>query len=351
MTTIDRRELVAAIKTVMPAIPKTASNPTYHNIRITPDKVTATNIDTTITVDLDTGLDVLVPGQTAHKILSALKAHTLKADVDNYFLVLDYDGGTVRIPTVDQSTWLQPRDMDTGDTIDFDETLIAAVETVMHATDPDPDSNQLWRNAIHLTDGLVEATDTFRIAQHQVDLNVDLIIPCDLLRHAIKHSPTGFTLTHNDTNIAVHSDGITWVYRSLSSQTFPLVQRIIDQNVDTAWKVTFDTAAVVDVLTRMRALNTGDKPAAVHLSVDLSTDNDQLVLKRTAPMIGEMAEHVDADFHSWSDDMTIGFIPDRLIDMLEASGAKQATLEGNSPQRAAIMRHDKWLSVLMPVRI
>ena len=137
--------------------------------------------------------------------------------------------------------------------------------------------------------------------------------------------------------------GPTRVISRLIEGEFPNYEQVIPKEVKDKLKIT--KACLISALKRV-ALFTNQES----MSVKMDISRDKMVLSKSAPYIGEVREELPVDYKG--KDISIGFNPDYLIDVLKAIDQETVALELVDAEKPGVVRMgDEYVYVVLPMQI
>jgi DNA polymerase III subunit beta len=348
--TVNRRNLTAALKTVLPASPRAGGAlPVLSGVHIDASdgqlRLTCTNLDLTITtvVEAEVGEPgvVVVPANVTARIIAALTGDTVNLAVDDDQLAVGAGRAATQLRTLDADTWPRITEAD-GTPATLDADIITGIRRVLHAASDD--MNRPILTGVHFTDGIIEATDSYRLAQVATPTNdvIGALIPADAVKAVLADNPDVVTVTVNQRS-ATFTDGITtWTTRLIEGE-FPNTGALL-RSATNPLRITADATELADAVNTVAALGNSDTGPRVRLTL---TDG-QLLVENTNAGVGHTETFVDAE-----GDFTdpIEFNPQQLLDLLDAAGDRPVTIELASQMRPVLAHIDNLTLLLMPVKI
>jgi DNA polymerase-3 subunit beta len=86
------------------------------------------------------------------------------------------------------------------------------------------------------------------------------------------------------------------------------------------------------------------------MAIKMELMKDKLVVSKSAPDIGEARIELDAEYKG--KDLTVGFRPEYLIDLLKNLGQEKAAFEMSDPEKPGVLRiGGEYIYVVMPMHI
>jgi DNA polymerase III subunit beta len=143
--------------------------------------------------------------------------------------------------------------------------------------------------------------------------------------------------------IFVSGEGVTLAVKLIESN-FPPYDAVIPK--DHNREAHIDRTALLDALKRAQLMSSETR------GVKFSLTDDKLVIASDNPDLGEVREELDARFKG--DEVSIGFNPRYVIDLLSQMSSDEVTLELNGELDPGLLRptsDEDYLGVVMPMRI
>lgn len=360
---IDREALRAALKAVTPALGRASDGPTSTGMRIaaTPAgaiTVTCARRDLTIDHHLDEhgdgieqpGTIVIAQARPLARILRTVPAGalTLRAgpDVGRGSLVVTAGETTVRLPALPAGQWPDPPGVGAGlgRVVGLDAGQLGLLRRILPLASDNAARPVLA--AVHVTsDGMVEATDAYRLGVAQLgqglDLANDCVVPARPLAavlRATKRAPM-VSMALGERAAVFYAGSTTWTIPLVEAE-YPDMTPFRDQ--PRSHRVEVDAHQLTAALAQARALGTDPTP------VRLASERGQLRLTRSH---GDTA--VTATLPATGDIPPLGFNPRFLADLVAAvaPAGGPVAIEADDDHHPAYARTDGLTVALMPVRV
>lgn len=353
MTAVSRKALTAALKTVAPALPKATGLPALHGVHIDTGTgaVTCNNLDLAITTtvpildrDTDTGA-VLLPAKVLTRIVGSMSGETVHlSDPDERGDVTVKCGRTkATLPTIPTGDWFAPGDI-RGATFTLTAGDADRIRRVLHAASVDKTGARLC--GIHLTGNLAQATDSYRLAQVELDGTDQLpgvIVPTEALRAALGDAESQLVMVTDGRRAALSNGDTTWTTTLIDCDGgYPSFDRLLRNDSDI--NITVDVDELLEALKRLGSLGGMDVPSAPRLT----SDGDTLTITRRMQDVGAITDQVDCTGDKLADPICLD--GDKLIDLLEQVRGDEVTLGIVDPLKPVLVAEDRFVGLLMPVR-
>lgn len=354
MTAVSRKALTAALKTTAPALPKATGSPALHGVHIDTGTgaVTCNNLDLAITTtvpildrDTDTGA-VLLPAKVLTRIVGSMSGETVHlSDPDERGDVTVKCGRTkATLPTIPTGDWFAPGDIK-GATFTFTAGDADRIRRVLHAASIDKARPGLC--GIHLTGNLAQATDSFRLAQVELDADglPGVVVPTEALRAALGDAESQLVMVTDGRRAALSSGDTTWTTTLIDHPggSYPAFDRLLRDSSDI--NITVDVDELLEALKRLGSLGGMDGPSAPRFT----SDGDTLTITRRMQDVGAITDQVDCTGDKLADPICLD--GDKLTDLLEQVRGDEVTLGIVDPLKPVLVAEDRFVGLLMPVRV
>lgn len=340
MSTISKRQLVDALKTVAPAIPKVTGLPILYGARIADGQLTASNLDLTISTQLDVDLDVVVPHAVLSRIAGSLTDGEVTLTVDGDKLAICQGSTAASIQLLVGVDWPQLQ-LPEGDGVTLSDEDVRSLGRIIHALAPDGNPRP-WTTAVHLNGKSAEASDSYQLAR--IDLSADVgeaLVPAPILRRVVS-AGEGVEVMTDGTGIRFVGTNTSWASRLVVSDSgYPNFGRLLAEDKPHQLDVGVDD--LCDTLERLASLGPLDEKSAHRLSVV----GDTLHVTRKVRDVGEMAESIDCSGDWCGDTALAGPL---VIEAVRNADVDTVTLGTAAPNRGVrIDGADGYVSIVMPV--
>lgn len=345
--TVDRDNLKTALARVKPAV-KRNGLPVLAGVMLDANGdgtviVTATNLDTTITTSAAGTVDqagrVLVYHEPLERLVGTAPAGPVQLRLDDDDLHVTAGRAKARFRTLDAETFPKLRPLDSPAEAKLDDDW-RAIQRVIGFRSTEPTRPIL--TGIHIGDGVVETTDSFRLARHDVTVDADLLLAPDAVLAAARIAPDGpVALRWDGRRFELEADGTVWAGSVIEGQ-FPPVTNLIPADPQLA--VTVDRAALLAALNAVAAIDGGTS----HLVIFQQDAADNvLTVRRNTQDVGDIDYPVDVDVHG---DCQYAFNAALLAPLLGALHDDTVTLQGVDALKPWVVRESGFLGLIMPVR-
>lgn len=354
--TVERDTLRHALSIVKPAVQRNAAAALAGVlIEATCDGVTltASNIDTTIRTSMPCGVDieqgrVLVYHDPLDR-LAGSTAGTVELSEQDGFLHIHAGTAKARLRTLDASTFPQAPPLDAASddyqTVKLDDAW-AAIQRV--AAFRSVDTTRPILTGIHLNAeaGVVETTDSFRLARHALaDVPADLLLAPGAVAAATRACPDGpVMLRSQGRRFELEADGTVWSGHVIEGQ-FPSVKSLIPTTTPVSLTVERE-----DLLAAIRTVTSIESPDEV-VPVRLRQDEATGLVTVLRPVRDRGDAEVELTAHAVSGNLTYAFNATFLAQLLGALHDDTVTLSGTDAVKPWVMREGDFLGLLMPVRV
>jgi DNA polymerase-3 subunit beta len=137
--------------------------------------------------------------------------------------------------------------------------------------------------------------------------------------------------------------GATKLISRLIEGDFPNYEQVIPKEIKD--KLVVPKERILSAVRRV-ALFTNPDSAAVKLELS----RDKMVLSKSAPYLGEARVEIDVDYKG--KDLSIGFNPDYLIDLLKNADVENVNFEISDPEKPGVVRiGDNYVYVVLPMQL
>jgi len=193
------------------------------------------------------------------------------------------------------------------------------------------------------------ATDGKRLAKADDNIltptkkEISVIIPIkaiqEIFRNLHEEGQVSFVVGNNQ--VLFDIEGILIATRIIEGD-FPNYHQVIPSPITT--KIKIHTQQFLSAIRRANLLSTPDFQA-----IKLEVFFDKIVVSKITPDIGESREEVLIQYRG--KEMVVGFNPQFFIDVLKNINSETIDLELLGPDKAAVIRMDKYLYLALPMRI
>jgi DNA polymerase-3 subunit beta len=353
--TIPRNELRAALARVKPAVQRNAL-PALAGVLIEADgttvRFTASNIDTFITTTVTAVGEagrVLVHHDPLERLAGNTNADVTLSLVDDD-LHVTAGRAKARLRLLDADTFPRRPVIDGGGEAKLDEDWRAIQQvTPFRSTEP----TRPILTGVHLANGLVTTTDSYRLARHSIGTDADLLLDPSAIVAASRVCPDGpVTLRWQGARYEIEADGTVWSGNCIAGD-FPPVASLIP--TDPALAVTVDRAELLAAIRTVASIgddtHTASDGRVARTNVVRFTQSEtagELVLQRRTQDVGDAEVTLPCEAKG---DCTYGFAAGLLVPLLGALSDDTVTLQGTTALKPWIMREGEFLGLIMPVRV
>lgn len=353
--TIERDALKAALARVKPAVLRGGQVALAgvlldaHPAGLT---LTATSLDarieTTVAAHPTGNGTALVPHGTLEPVVRNCPAGAVHLRHDNDELHVAAGPVNARLRTLDATTFPAPPPMALAQEAKLDDDW-RAIQRVLHARGIDPTRPIL--TGIHFGDGHVEATDSYRLARHDVDTAAAFLLEPTCLGAAAKACPDGpVTLRWHGTRFELEADDTIWSGQTIEGQ-FPPCNGLFPAS--TPLSITCDRATLMEAVRAASAIGEETYENAAGNSYTTSTVRltlapDTVTVRCLGIDIGTAEVAVPATCAGGGE---VAFNPRYLHQMLGALDGDQVTLKGVDGRKPWVVVEGGFSQLLMPVVI
>jgi DNA polymerase-3 subunit beta len=194
------------------------------------------------------------------------------------------------------------------------------------------------------------ATDGRRLALVEKQMNIQsgferrMIVPTKTIRELSRTlKDTGeVKIVFSENQVLFEVEDAMIISRLIEGE-FPNYEQVIPkENKD---KVTIDKQSLLSAAKRASLLTNQDSQA---IKIDLL--KDKMIISKNTPDVGEVKEELTAEYKG--PDITIGFNPTYLIDVLRSLNRDKISLELVSPEKPGVLRtEEKYVYVVLPMQL
>jgi DNA polymerase-3 subunit beta len=354
--TTERNAFRAALTRVKPAILR-GGHPACAGVLIDATdgtvELTATNLDIRIHTkveDVAVGEPgrVLVPHETLDRIVANSPAGTVSLELVDGEVKVRAGRVKAQLRTLDPSTFPVTPAMDTPKVATLTEDWLA-IQRVLHTRSVDRARPIL--TGVHLGDGIVEATDSYRLARHTVETDADFLFEPSCLAAAVRACPAGpVTLRWQRTRFELEAGDTTWSGNSIDG-TFPPVGGVIPHATTISFTASrpdlIDAVKVVAAIGEETYTDSAGKPYNTS-TVRLRLEDGAVVVQCRSADAGEAEVAIEATCEG---ELEVAFNAPYLLALLGAFTGDEVTLRGNDRLKPWVVTEGGLLQVLMPVKI
>ena len=291
-------DLIAALKTVTPAVAKGASLPGLHGVHITAEgtrvALTCTNLD----LRISDGFDVMVVDEPGTVIVpaAALLRIAIAADSDDIMFATTDDGdvniagGSINagLRTIPADTWPAEQTFTDSDPIELGPNVVDAIGRVAHAASADMSRPAL--TGVRFAGRYIAAPDSYRAAWID-DVGADIpetTVPASAVKIVLDVADSGSVIFEAFDKLARFTIGDTVITTNVIASDFPNLAPLIPTDERINHTATVDKAALLATLKRATAID-GSDPVAT-----FSLDDGSLSIRRVEADIGTLEVATDA---------------------------------------------------------
>lgn len=343
---LDRRQVVDALKAVVPAASKGGGLAVLTGVRIdvapTGVDFTCSNLDLTIATTLDaphsTKGTAVVPAALLLRIVSAMHGETvILEDHGDTKLVVSAGEGVANLRTLDADTWPKLPEPG-GPTVTLDAETVDLLGRIVPMASVDKARAEL--SCVHIDKGRAATTDSYRLGMVE-GLPSELgpaLIPTDGLRAIL--GAEDVQVTTDGRLISFASGATTWTAR-LVDGTYPDYGRLL---YDPPLSLVVDRDALAQAAELVGVIIGTD----VNRGIRLLREGDKLHLSSTEQDVGDVLDTIPV---SGTFDGGVGFNRGFLADLLEAHGPGEVTIALADALKPAVVKSGRLTALLMPVKI
>jgi DNA polymerase-3 subunit beta len=134
--------------------------------------------------------------------------------------------------------------------------------------------------------------------------------------------------------------GHTKLVSRLIEGEFPNYEKVIPEEAKT--KISADKQQLLSALKRVALFTT---PESMVVRIEMA--KDKMVISKASPSLGEAREELDVDYKG--KELTVGFNPDYIIDLLKTADQEKINLELVDPDKPGVIRFgSEYVYVVMP---
>lgn len=241
--------MATALKVVSPAIPKSSHLPALHGVHIEARGgevvVTATDLDMFAQHGFEANLSspgiAVIPGGLFGRVVNALAPGAVTVAVEDAAIVTCGDV-QASLNTIDISMWPKVDAID-ADPVKLDEAAMAAISQVLYAASRDESRLNLCQ--VSFADGVVAATDSYRLAFAPIDADIEGLIPANLLRLVLSDGEATVALSNREIG---WSSGSTTIRTRTHDVDYPAWRRLVRD--DSPVKMTVEAASLAAAVRR-----------------------------------------------------------------------------------------------------
>lgn len=352
MTTINRKQLAAALKIVAPAVQRGGNAPALGGVRIVGDfdgrlTLTATNLDLTIEHRISTqenlDVDLLVPAPALTRMVSSMSGETVTLEPDDTSVEIRSGRTKATLGTLSVNEWPKLGAID-AEPHELTPEQVDMVRRVVHAASSNTGRPSLC--GVHLDGTTARATDSFRLATVPLDLGDDwapITIPTAALTAVLNHADD-LAVQADSNAVRLTAGDTTWTTRLVDQHDgYPAFDRLIrDESKHT---LVVNRTALIDAIGRVMTVES--EASAVRLSI---VDGELAVTSR-----GLDGDNVTDVVEIAAD--SGGPIPDfasnghYLAQLLGAATGDSVEFEIEDSLKPAMVHDGEWTGLIMPVRV
>lgn len=355
-----RTTLAAALKTVLPAIPKSTSTTALYGVRIdaTDDGIhcTASSLDETITHRIDpTSLDtrigtVIVNTARLARIVAGLDgANVTVEEVDDH-VTIECGSSTVTLPriSVDDYPGVVTPTKSTK-WVDLTSDDVTAIRRVLHAASTDMTKGLM--RGVAFGGGLARATDSYRLAQATItDKIPEIVVDAGLLRRITStvDDVNPLRIAVGDPHIHFSAGDTTWT--TLPCATAPVMTSFPRFNTLIRDSSPHEVSIPLDALTAaVRRTETIGESTTDATPTVLTFGDGHVTIDRVNTDVGTIVDQIPIDGDA-SDVPPFGVRPEYFADLLDAASGDTITLGVDTSLRPVMAVNDGWIGLIMPIR-
>ena len=354
-----RDELLNVLEIVLPAINSKSTAPILTNVFVDAkkDKIvfTATSLDiiliSTLNITVAEIGSLLIPAQKLVAIIKELSIEdnvSITSNKDDKAMIIKAGNSTFKIACMPKSEYPKLPLFKDIDTIKVpQQTLKSLINKVSFAMLPDNSRPMLCGILFEFKKNTltVVATDAKRIAIAKIiiinEIEKSFILPMKSVNVLTK------MLTNNDININIEKSRISFLDKdtqfisNLIDGEFPAYEKAIPK--ESKEKLIINRIDFISAL-KKAALFTNSNSIGVQLKIDI----EKIIISKQTEMDDA---HIKLDC-KFTKDMTIGFNPNYLLDILNNIKEASLEIELESSDRPALLRKkDDYIYIMLPTRI
>lgn len=344
----DRAAFAEAVRSV--AVAAGAAPPILAGARIdvagTTGTVTCSNLDLTIraTVEVTDATDgsVIVPAALLAAFLKATEgeAATLTAEEGGSVFV---DAGETRITLASLPVGEWPQlPVAKGKGVELSPAVLADLGRIVGYAYRNPKTPNPLLASVHLSDGIAEATDRYRLARLELGVTTaeSVLLPADPLTLILRGAGNRtLTLTTDARRATFTSDDLEWTTTVVEGD-YPDLARLI--RPQSAYRVELPTARLIEAVKRVSLAIGDDLAQGMYLTVE----GGKTSIRNRATERGEIVDVVPS---SGELPETICLHGRHLRELLDNVDDEVVVLEVETPRKPVEVRTERLFQLAMPV--
>jgi DNA polymerase III subunit beta len=358
----DKNQIFKTLQKVQNAVSSKGTLPILSNILLETQK---DNIKITAT-DLDIGISSIMPVKPemegaitlpAKKFLDIIKELPDSGDIHvstkkNNTVSIECGKIFFKIMGLPKDEFPQQPDFKNKDTITIlQDTLKNMISMTIFAVSRD-ETRYVLNGTLLVINGKnikLVATDGRRLAvveknlQKETIVNKTVIIPTKTIQELHRLLEEGEVKISFDENQVLFDLGDTVIISRLIEGEFPNYEQVIPKEVKD--KIVIDRDALLSAAKRASILTNQDSVA-----IKLDVSKDKMAISKNTPYMGEVREEVDISYKG--KEMTVGFNPNYIIEVLRNIDTKDVGLElADSDKPGVIRLGNEYVYVVLPMQI
>jgi DNA polymerase-3 subunit beta len=193
------------------------------------------------------------------------------------------------------------------------------------------------------------ATDGRRLALIEKELNLpkgihkEIIVPIKTIQELNRNltDEGDLKLIFGDNQILFEMGDTTLISR-LTEGEFPNYEQVIPQ--ESKQKLKINKERLLLAIRRASLFTTPDSQ-----SIKIELFKNKMVVSKSAPDLGESREEIEIDHKG--QELSIGFNPNYLIDVLKNVSQEEIELELVAPDKPGVIRLDNYIYIILPMQI
>ncbi len=360
---VSKSELIKAVGTVIGAVSPRSTLPVLGNLLIETDgtdalKLSATDLEIALCTKVNSKNmkegSITVPARKFYEITKELPGDEILLTVAKNNAVNIKSGKShCRIMGLGVEDFPKFPEINTDQAAELEQkTLKTCLSLTAFAISHDETRYVLNGVLIILESGKIKlvATDGRRLAYVEKPIEGEttkpfqIIVPIKAINELIKILEVGKVKLIQNQNQVIFQVGDTYLASRLIEGHFPNYEQVIPKEEKTIGSV--NRQAFLSAVKRAALFTSQDAQA-----VKLDFVKNKILVSSHSPNLGEVKEELDAEVTG--DDVTIGFNPHYLLDVLKNTNIENISLSLTKPDKPGLVKtgDDNYLYVVMPMQI
>jgi len=358
---VERDSLIQAIQTVQSVVSGRSSLPILNNILIkgssTGLEFIATDLDTgiktTLPVNLQEEGSISLPAKHLYEIVKELPEAVINFQVKkNNSVIIDCGASHFKLLGLPSDDFPKVADLKDTHSIVLKQATLKEI-IVRSSFSMSHDETRYILNGVlfSLKSKVLKlvATDGRRLALLKYDIGEDNKITKDIIVPAKAIQELNRTLgEEGDVKIVFGANQVmfklekTSIITRLIEGEFPNYEQVIPKELGN--KIHINRAELSQAIRRVSIFTTSESQA-----VKMDISSGKLVISKNSPELGEAKEEIAVGYHGG--DITVGFNPYFLIDVLKNITDEEIDLEISAADKPATIRSKEYIYLVLPMQI